>query len=226
MSIKGSGAATDWVEIDRYDNGVGWIAYPDEGMQRASHAITVDGDVWLLDPVDVDGLDSLLAEFGEVAGVVVLLARHKRDAAAVANRHDVEVWVPDFFEGVAGELDAPVERASGKLGDSGLIVHDLVDNRFWQEAILYDDRDGTLVVPEALGTAKYYTTGGRALGVHPMLRVRPPKALERFDPDRLLVGHGAGIHENATAALADALDGALGRTPRLFLENARMLLPG
>jgi len=224
--MKGSGEATDWVEIDRYDYGVGWIAYPDEAMQRASHAIAVEDDVWVVDPVDVDGVDSLLSEFGEVAGVVLLLDRHERDAAAVANRHDVPVYVPRFFDGVAGELDAAVEQFGAELGDSGLVGHELVDNRFWQEAILYDDRDGTLVVPEAVGSTKYFTTGGRQLGVHPMLRVRPPKTLGRFDPKRVLVGHGDGVHEDATAVLTDALDGALGRTPRLFLQNARMLLPG
>jgi len=224
MPLKGSGVARTWREIDRYDRGVGWIAYPEEAMQRASHAIAVDDEVWIADPVDADGLDSLLAEFGEVAGVVVLLSRHTRDAAAIANRHDVAVRIPAFFDGVAEEIDAPVERFSGELAESGLVCHRLVDNRFWQEAILYDDRDGTLVVPEALGTSEIFTSGGRPLGVHPMLRVRPPNTLGRFDPDRLLVGHGAGIHENTTAILADALDGALARTPRLVLENARKLL--
>ena len=85
MPMKGSGPATDFEEIDRRDEGVGWIAYPDERMERASHAFAVDGEVWVVDPVDVDGLDELLAEFGDVAGVVTLLDRHKRDADTVAS---------------------------------------------------------------------------------------------------------------------------------------------
>ena len=108
--MKGSGEAS-LREIDRYDGGVGWIAYPDEDMQRASHAVVGEnGGVWVVDPVDAAGLDELLAEYGEVAGVVVLLDRHKRDAAAIATRHDVSVYVPDFMDAVAQELDAPVER--------------------------------------------------------------------------------------------------------------------
>lgn len=226
MPIKGSGEATEWTEIDRYDHGVGWIAHPEETMQRASHAITVGDDVWVIDPVDAEGLDDLLAEYGNVAGVIVLLDRHLRDAAAIANRHDVPVWVPEFFDRVERDIDAPTRQFRDELEESGLVAHELVDNRLWQEAILFDERDETLVVPEAVGSTEYFTTGGRPLGVHPMLRFRPPTKLGRFDPERILVGHGVGVHENATATLDDALDGARGRTPRLFFKNARMLLTG
>jgi hypothetical protein len=81
------------------------------------------------------------------------------------------------------------------------------------------------VVPEAVGTAAYYLAAGERLGVHPALRLRPPRTLARFDPDRILVGHGAGVHDDATAVLDDALDGARRRTPRLYLETARDMLP-
>ncbi len=61
MAMKGSGDA-DLTVIDEFTDGVGWIAYPDETMERASHALSVDGDVWVLDPVDADGVDDLLAD--------------------------------------------------------------------------------------------------------------------------------------------------------------------
>src|SRR6056297_397306 len=119
MSFKGSGVATELKEIDRFEGedtaGVGWIAFPEEGMQRASHALAVDGEVWLVDPVDAEGLDDLAAEFGDVAGVVVLLDRHKRDAAAIASRHDVAVHLPEFMSGIADEFDAPVELFGREL---------------------------------------------------------------------------------------------------------------
>src|SRR5699024_3715660 len=83
MPMKDTGR-TDLVTIDRFDGGVGWLAHPDERMQRASHALSTDDGVWLVDPVDADGLDDLLAEEGDVAGVVILLDRHKRDAARLA----------------------------------------------------------------------------------------------------------------------------------------------
>ena len=64
MGMKGDGEA-DLHEIDRFDGGVGWIAYPDEAMERASHAVAVPNeesetdDVWVFDPVDAPGLDAL-----------------------------------------------------------------------------------------------------------------------------------------------------------------------
>ena len=226
MPMKGSGKATEFREIDRRDNGVGWIAYPDETMQRASHAFAVDGEVWVCDPVDVEGLDDLLAEFGEVTGVVILLDRHKRDAATIATRHGVAVHVPDWMDGVVEEIDAPTERIHLELGDTGVGVHKLVDNRFWQEAALYiEDRD-ELIVPESVGTADYFRAGSERLGVHPMLRLKPPKKLRRFSPERVLVGHGAGVDEGASQALSNAVSGARARTPGLYLKNFRKLVMG
>jgi hypothetical protein len=214
--MKASGPAVEFREIDRRDGGVGWMAYPDETMQRASHAVAVDGDVWVCDPVDVEGLDDLLAEYGDVAGVVILLDRHKRDSAAVANRHDVPVYVPEWMDGVGRDVDAPTERVRVELTDSNIGVHRLVDNRFWQEACLLVEDRGELVVPESVGTASYFLSGDERLGVHPMLRLLPPKRLAGFTVDRVLVGHGAGVHEDATAALQDAIAGSRRRTPRLY----------
>ena len=225
MSMKGSGEASDWREIDRFDGGVGWIAYPDEGMQRASHALAAGDDVWVVDPVDTPELDDLLAEFGTVRGVVLLLDRHKRDCATIARRHDVPVWVPATIDGVEDELEAPVERFRHELPDSGYAVHEVVSNRFWQEALLFDRDRGVLVVPEAVGTTEYFLAGDERLGVHPLLRLTPPSALARLRPERILVGHGTGIHDDATAALRDAIDGSRVRAPRLAFENVRSLLP-
>ena len=228
--MKGSGDATEWREIDRYGDeesgGVGWIAYPDEMMQRASHAIAVDGDVWVIDPVDADGIDDLFAEFGEVTGVVVLLDRHLRDADTIANRHDVSVWVPEFFDGVVSDLDAPVEQFRHDLGETGFAVHEVINNRMWQEALLYSEDSGVLVVPEAVGTTDYFRAASETLGVHPALRLKPPTTLARLDPERVLVGHGDGIHEDAADTLEDTVRGARGRTPGLYFKNLKMFLPG
>ncbi|ARS90679.1 hypothetical protein [Natrarchaeobaculum aegyptiacum] len=226
MTLRVDERATDFEEIDRYDHGVGWIAHPGERMERASHAIVVDGDVWVIDPVDADGLDDLFAEFGEVAGVVVLLDRHTRDAAAIANRHDVAVSLPRHFTGVTSDLGARVVRFEDELAETGIQAHTVVDNRFWQEVALYDSRDGTLVVPESVGTAAYFRADDEELGVHPMRRAVPPRRrLGRFAPRRVLVGHGEGVTEDATAALQDALSGARRRAPRVYAQAARAFLP-
>lgn len=221
-----SGPATDWEEIDRSDDGVGWIAYPDETMQRASHALAVDDEVWLVDPVDIEGLDDLLAEFGEVAGVVILLDRHKRDCARIANRYDVSVWIPEFMDGVEAEMDAPVERFRYDLADTGYAAHKLYDNRFWQEALLYGEDSEVLVVPEAVGSTDYFKVGNHALGVHPMLRMTPPDKLTRLDPESVRVGHGAGVQHNAADAIEDAVDGSRRRTPGLYAKNLQKLIFG
>jgi hypothetical protein len=214
--MKGSGAA-ELTEIDRFEGGVGWLAYPGETMQRASHAVESGGKLWVIDPVDADGVDDLLAEYGDVGGVVVLLDRHKRDSAAVADRHDVPVYVPEWMSGVESDVDAPVVRFEEGVGEFALDV--VVDNPFWQEGALFDGE--TLVVPEALGTVSYFRAPGERLGVHPMLRAVPPRSLLEYDADRLLVGHGEGVFEDVRGAIREAIDGSRRKMVPLYLDNLR-----
>lgn len=223
MPLKKTGPTTQLEEIDRWDGGVGWLAHPEETMQRASHALATDEGVWVVDPVDADGVDDLITEFGDVAGVVVLLNRHYRDADAIARRHDVPVYVPSWF-GEVEDVDAPFRRFDGRLPGTQFRVSKVVDSFGWAEAALYDESAGTLVVPESVGNGPYYTTGDERLGVHPMMRLTPPSALRGLRPERVLVGHGHGVLDNAASALEDALDGARRRTPKLYLENLRMLV--
>jgi hypothetical protein len=206
--------------IDRFDSGVGWIAHPEETTGRASHAVESEGGLWIIDPVDAEGLDELLEARADPTGVVVLLDRHARDSAAIANRHGVSVHVPAWMSGVAEKLDAPIRRFEGEL--AGFEVERLIDNPLWQEATLFDGE--TLVVPEALGTVGYFRASGEKLGVHPMLRPVPPKRLRSHDPDRLLVGHGEGIAEDVGDSIRRAIDNSRRTAVRLYLESARDLL--
>lgn len=223
--MKGEGA-TSLREAGAFEGGATWIAYPDESMQRASHALEADDGVWLVDPVDAEDLDDWVAERGSVAGVVVLLDRHTRGAAAIARRHDVAVHVPAPLAGLVDDLDAPVERFRGELADTGYRPHQVIDRSFWRECALYRPADGTLVVPEAVGTAAFFRTADERLGVHPALRVVPPRAaLGDLRPDRVLVGHGDPVLEEAGSALADALAGARRRAPRLYAGAVRQLIP-
>ena len=226
MPMKEDGPTT-LAEIDRFDGGVGWIAYPDETMQRASHALDTTEGLWLVDPVDADHLDELLSEFGEVAGVVVCLDRHKRDSATIARRHDVSVHIPRWMSGVAKEIDAPTERVDGTIGDTDYELFEIRNSSVppWQEAGLYNSENGTLVVPESVGTADYFTVEGERLGVHPMLRMVPPRdVLGRFCPERVLVGHGAGVLEDAAGALDDALAGSKRTALSLYGKTAKQFL--
>jgi hypothetical protein len=223
------GGTPELREVDRWEGGVGWMAYPDERMQRASHALVNDGDVWVVDPVDAPGVDELLEDLGDVAGVVVALDRHKRDAAAVARRHDVPVYIPAWMTGVAPQVDAPVERFATHLADTGYAAIRVRDTTLpsWQEVGLYNEEEGTLLVPEAVGTAEYYVVSRERLGVHPMLRLTPPRRpLQDLFPERILVGHGEGVFDDATRALQDALEGARQRTPALYAKAVRSFVLG
>ncbi len=235
--MKATGTATGYAEIDRFDDGVGWIAHPNEEMRRASHALRVpagepgtddasggagstdDGDVWIIDPVGADGVDDLFAEFGDVRGVVVLMDRHGRDAAAVAQRHDVPIFVPSFVD---PGIDARTQPVTDRLPGTDFEVVRTVDWPGWDEAALFDGE--TLVVGDAVGTATYFTTGDERVGVHPMLRVKPPRALEGLRPERILVGHGEGVMRDATSALEYALDGARRRAPKAWLDAVRSMV--
>ncbi|XVH31371.1 hypothetical protein ACNS7O_13385 [Haloferacaceae archaeon DSL9] len=222
MPMKGTGA-TALREIDRWDGGAGWIAYPDETMERASHALVSDGDVWVVDPVDADGLDDLLTSLGTVAGVVVCFDRHERDAAAVARRHGASVHVATWMSDIADDLDAPIERFESELGDSGYRAFPIRRSRLppWRELGLYSESERTLVVPESLGTAPYFRAADERLGVHPMLRLVPPTdVLSDFAPERILVGHGEGVSEDATTALHDALEHSRSRALSLYAKTA------
>ena len=211
--------------FDRWDGGVGWMADADEPQQRTSHAIVDDGEVWLVDPVDFDGLDDLLASLGEVAGVVLLLDRHKRDCAGLADRYDVPVTLPGPLGTVAADLDGSTEAVSGTLGDTGYRIMPLHDSRYWREAALFDGE--TLVVPETVGTSSFFVVRADRLGVHPLLRLFPPrKKLGPLDPVRILVGHGEGVMSEGGQVLQRALDRSRRTAPHLYVKLLRLLATG
>ena len=208
-----------------WPGGLTWLAEADDPLMRASHALSADGAVWLVDPVDAAGIDDAVAALGEVAGVVLLLDRHKRDTKAFAERHGVAVHVPATLTDAADGLGVPVERFEGTLGETGYRARPVVSNRLWREAALVSDDGATLVVPEALGTNPFFRAPGERVGVHPGLRLLPPRRqLAGLDPERLLVGHGAPVLDGAGVAMRDALAGSRRRAPRAYLRALLGLL--
>jgi hypothetical protein len=214
-------------EANRWEGGASWIPHPDEDMQRACHAVATDEGLIVADPVDVPDLDEWLADLaeetgaGEVAGVAILLDRHKRDCAELANRHDVPVGVPGWMSGVRSDLDAPTVDLADLVADTSYDARRVIDNPFWQEAALYDEEAAVLVLPEVFGTVDYYCAPGEELGVHPMLRFTPPKKLRRLDVDRLLVGHGEGIADDADDLMQTALRKSTTKAPSLYLNTLK-----
>lgn len=225
MGLRVDEPASDLREIDRFEGGVGWIAHPDERMQRASFALELDGDVWVIDPVDAAPLDDLLASLGEVAGVVLTLERHYRDADAVASRHDVPIAAPLWFPDVNEDLTQPVVALEDVFEPTTVTVRPVVRTPLWREVAVYVHEHDLLWVPEAVGTAPYFRAGTERLGVHPLLRPWPPRrALGDLEPARIQVGHGPGVTTSASEALHDALEGARRRMPRLLAETVRSVV--
>lgn len=208
--------------IDRWEGSVGWID-PDEQLQRSSHALRHGADLWLLDPVDTQDLDSFLSEFGTVAGVLVLLDRHLRDADTIADRHDVSIHRPPWMDSIDSNLSVPVTSLDEELGRTGYTIHKRIDLPFWKEAVLHRP-DGVLYVPESLGTAVHFCAPVERLGVHPMLRFTPPSELATLTVNRLLVGHGTGIHENPAEAIETAIAGSRRRAPTLYWKTLKELI--
>ena len=191
---------------DLGDNGFSWLV--EEPMTRTSHALVTAGKVWLVDPVDWPEAIARAASLGEPAGVLQLLDRHDRDCGAIAERLGLpHLTVPPQVPGAPFDL---VELRHSKR---------------WHEVALWWEAARTLVVAEAVATNPFFTGGAAELGVHPLLRFRPPRALTAFEPEHLLVGHGEGLHG---AAATDGLRTAIAQSrrglPRLLLKAPALAL--
>ena len=183
--------------VDEIGFAFGWIAPEPRFMQRASHAVASHGRVWLIDPVADESALRRACGLGEPAGVLQLLDRHDRDCYTVAEQLGVAHHrVPD---------QPPPEARFEVLP--------LLRRRWWHEIALWFPEQRTLVCADAVGTAQYYRAPGERLAVSPLLRMTPPRRLLALEPERVLVGHGEGIHEDATAALRDAVRLARRRAP-------------
>jgi hypothetical protein len=187
-------AAVKVTFCDEFDGGFGWIV--DEFMERCSHALVEDGRVWVIDPVDGEGVEERIRAAGTPAGVLQLLDRHNRDCSAFAARLGVRQHVVPH----------------GSLGPFAFIA--VKNSGSWNEVALWWPGRRVLVCADALGTAPYYRSGNERLAVHPLLRVRPPRRqLGALQPDVILCGHGEGVLENADAAFREALSTSLRRIP-------------
>lgn len=174
-------------------------------MARASCAIAVEGGCLIVDPVDAPGLDEALAPLGPPLGVVTLLDRHQRDAAAVASRLGCRRVLPRALDGEGVRLDGVEERTVTK-------------GRGWKEALLWLPERRLLVCAEAVGTGPFFLArDGDRLGVHPLSRVlRIGDAFAGLRPDVLAVGHGQPLTENAAEALEQALARKVRDIPRAW----------
>jgi hypothetical protein len=185
--------------IQRHSLGLTWVETT--GMRRAAHALRAGGRVWLIDPFEDQVAMSAATELGTPAAVIQLLDRHNRDCGPIAQR-----------------LEVPLLRVPAEVSGSPFTVISVISRPWWREVALWWEAERALIVAEALGTAPAFTLG-RRVGLHPTLRLRPPRGpLTAHSPERLLVGHGTALESGATAAIADALSGALTDIPQLVLR--------
>ena len=195
---------------DETSFGFGWIAAEPPLLERASHALRANGRVWLVDPVDGDGLEERVRALGEPAAVVQLVDRHERDCATLAGR----LGVPHHRLPFARVPGAPFE------------VRPVLNVPGWREAALWWPAEGVLVCTEALGTASYFRAPDEALAVHPFLRPYQPRALRDMArclaPRHVLVGHGEGLHgDDAAVALRTAVQRGRRNAPRWLRHQIR-----
>jgi hypothetical protein len=193
--------------VDEAEDGFGWVQ--EEAMGRTSHALAVDGRVWLIDPVDDADLADRVRALGPPAAVLQLLDRHGRGCSAWSNRFGI-----------------PVIRGWEGVGETPFTALPVASWRRWQEVALWEPATRTLVCADAVGTLPAFCAGGERLGVHPLLRLVPPRRLGDVEPTRILTGHGAGVHEDAVAALREALRTARRRLPRAWLGAALAMRRG
>lgn len=195
------------VTLQRHALGVTWVEQ--NAMARAAHALVDDGRVWLVDPYEHAEAMAAATQLGTPAGVLQLLDRHNRDCQTIAQR----LGVP--------HLRLPMDAAGTPFTPIPII-----SNRAWREVALWWSDERALVVAEAVGTAPAFALGRRA-GVHPMLRLVPPrKQLSPFQPERLFVGHGEAIESDADAALREALARSRSDLPQLLLSVPKLLRGG
>ncbi len=192
---------------DEQPFGFGWIHSEPAFMERASHALAVDGRVYLFDPVDDPAVDARIRALGEPAGVVQLLDRHDRDSQALAAGYGV-----------------PLHRLPDQVvPGTPLQVIDVVDLPVWRERAIWWPERRLLLVPESVGSAAYYRAPGERVAAHPMRRLLAPRGLAGFEPEHLLFGHGEGLHAGAAEALSRAVTGAPRTTPAWVAARVRGL---
>ena len=189
---------------DQLEFAFGWIDDGDR-IRRTSHALFDGGSVWLVDAVDWPEAIERAQQSGTVRGILQLLDRHDRDGAALADRLEV----PLFRLPRARVPDGPFEFLN------------VIRLRWWDEVALWWPQRRTLVAADAVGTIGYFHAPRERLGVHPFVRLRPPRSFRRVFPEHVLCGHGEGVHEHAAEALHETLRTARRRLPAAVLNGLR-----
>ena len=164
--------------------------------------------MWLVDPVDADDAIERAGALGEFAGILQLLDRHNRDC-----------------EELSARLGVPHHRLPADSPELPFEAKALIDNRLWREAMLWWPAKKALIVTEALMTVPDLNVGDTGVGLHPALRLIPPRAAaEHEDAEHLLVGHGRPLHAADTGArVKRAVDHSRRDIPKLLARTPKII---
>jgi hypothetical protein len=120
------------------------------------------------------------------------------------------VWLTDVVDG------------PGLVEGAPFVVVPIIKRRFWREVALWFAKERVLVCGDALGSLGYFRAKHEPFGVHPFLRLFPPRKLAALEPEHILFGHGPGFHgPGAPEALREALAKPRRRLPQALLNGLR-----
>jgi hypothetical protein len=171
--------------------------------QIHEHAL---GLTWVMDDAMQRGSHALVDETGRVwlvdpvdDGPALARVAALGDPAGVLqllDRHDRDCAA------IAERFDVPRLKVPETLpADAPFVARRVVHNRLWR------------------------AVGAGPVGVHPLLRPRPPHGLAGLEPADLLVGHGPPVGGTGTAEAVDtAIAHAWRDTPRLLLKLPSLIL--
>lgn len=206
--------------IDEWENGFGWIARPEEDMVRTCHAFEDDG-IFLVDPLDAENLDEKLEDYGEVKGIIVLFDRHQRDSEQLAEKYGCPIYVPEWLE---PKIDVDAKPIKMKIPGTDWELIETVNTFTGREAGLYNEKTGTLIVADALGTVNFFKGRNEKLGLNPLYRLSPPKDLLKYEVERIFCGHGRGIQENSQEILEETLNKARRKATSAYFNAVKSMI--
>jgi hypothetical protein len=190
-----------------------WIADRADPLSRCSTALVLDQGVLLIDPVDTPGLDQRIEQAGTPIGVCRLIDRHRRDTTAITQRLGVAELAPAVLAGTAPPLPSGEIEERVVLAAPG-----------WNESVLWLPERRLLIIAEAVGSSRFFLAhDDDRLGVHPLLRLRPPRGALAVAADVVACGHGEPVSD-AADALRAAVASARQSLPHLVRRAARSVV--
>lgn len=194
------------LKFTEFDSGLSWTVR--ESGERTSHALLQDGNVWLIDPLDIGDAIERAQALGKVVGIIQLLDRHNRDCAQLAK-----------------SLGVPQHKLPESIDGSPFAFFSVLDKPKWREVGLWWEAEKVLAVAESVGTTKGFAVGGAAVGVHPMLRLTPAHSPGEYTAaEHFLPGHGVPLHSlRAGANVKEAIDHSRRQIPKFVLSLPGMI---